>query len=205
LVLKKLAIIAPLVLAGLIGAGSAEAATIYTVQSGDTMSKISQKLGVTLSSLESANTQITNFNNIWVGETINVPSTTSTWQAKADAIIATAKKYIGVPYQYGATYGNTSSFDCSSFTEYVFAQNGVAIPRVSYQQATVGTAITSQSQLREGDLVFFAIGSSSINHVGIYIGNGQMINATTSKGITITDMTTWYWQGYYVTARRVIN
>jgi len=119
----------------------------------------------------------------------------------ADKIIATAKKYIGVPYVWGGT--TTSGFDCSGFTQYVFKQHGVSLLRTSKQQYSMGTSV-SRSGLKKGDLVFFNTSGSGVSHVGIYMGNNQFIHASTSKGVTISSLTSSYWMGTYLGARRVL-
>ena len=125
----------------------------------------------------------------------------STAPSKADAIIATAKKYLGVKYQWGGT--TPSGFDCSGFVQYAFAQNGISLPRTSRDQFQVGTAV-SFSSLKPGDLVFFSLdGDKVIDHDGIYIGNGQFINSASSKGVAIYTMNS-YWQSHFVGAKRVL-
>jgi murein DD-endopeptidase / murein LD-carboxypeptidase len=119
----------------------------------------------------------------------------------ADNVITTAKQFMGTPYQYGAKAGNTSSFDCSSFTQYVFAQNGISIPRDSRQQSQAGTYV-SRDQLQPGDLVFFY---SPIHHVAIYMGNGQIIHTWGKGGVRIDSLNSGWWSSHYTTARRVIS
>jgi cell wall-associated NlpC family hydrolase len=120
---------------------------------------------------------------------------------KANAIIATAKTYIGVPYLWGGE-SPTTGFDCSGFVQYVFAQNGITLPRVSYDQATVGTPINF-ADLQPGDLIFFSIeNNGTVDHVGIYIGNDQFINASSSLGVTIYPIGP-YWESVEFCARRV--
>jgi cell wall-associated NlpC family hydrolase len=87
-------------------------------------------------------------------------------------VIATAMKYLGVPYVWGAS--SPSGFDCSGLVKFCFAKVGIVLPHSSAMQYTYGTHV-SRDQLRPGDLVFFY---NPIHHVGIYIGNGNMINAT---------------------------
>lgn len=87
-------------------------------------------------------------------------------------VIKTAMRYLGVPYVWGAS--SPSGFDCSGLVKYCFAKVGVPLPHSSAMQYHYGTHV-SRSQLKPGDLVFFY---SPIHHVGIYIGNGNMINAT---------------------------
>ncbi|AET67150.1 cell wall-associated hydrolase, invasion-associated protein [Desulfosporosinus orientis DSM 765] len=124
-----------------------------------------------------------------------------TTQSKASSVIATAKQYIGVKYVYGGT--TPSGFDCSGFVQYVFSKNGISLPRVSRDQYKTGTSV-SFSSLQPGDLVFFSLAKNGIvDHVGIYVGNGQFINASSSKGVTIYTLGS-YWQSAYLGARRVL-
>ncbi|MCZ8512238.1 C40 family peptidase [Paenibacillus filicis] len=119
----------------------------------------------------------------------------------ANNVIATGKRFMGVRYQFGAPSGSTKSFDCSSFTQYAFKQNGINIPRSSRQQSQVGTYVP-RSQLKPGDLVFFY---SPIHHVGIYMGNGKILHTFGKGGVTISDLNSSWWSSHYTTARRVIN
>ena len=122
----------------------------------------------------------------------------------ADRVIQTAKQHIGAPYQFGAPLGDTRSFDCSSFSAYVFGQHGIHLPRVSADQARVGTSV-SRSNLQQGDLLFYDTnGDGRINHLGIYISANEMIHASSSVGVHITNPFTTYWTPRFVTARRVI-
>ena len=121
--------------------------------------------------------------------------------ASAAAIIATAKQYIGVPYVWGGS--TPSGFDCSGFVQYVFAKHGITLPRTSAQQYTVGKWV-SKSNLQPGDLVFYNTSGSGVSHLGIYIGNGQFIHASSSKGVMISEMSNSYWSARYYGARRVL-
>jgi cell wall-associated NlpC family hydrolase len=91
---------------------------------------------------------------------------------RAAAAFSAAQSKLGSPYVYGAS--GPSSFDCSGLTSWAYAQAGVSIPRTSEAQATIGTRIYDQSQLKVGDLVFFY---GDIHHVGLYAGNGQVLHA----------------------------
>jgi peptidoglycan DL-endopeptidase CwlO len=94
------------------------------------------------------------------------------------AVVAAASKYLGVPYQWGGTDPSTG-LDCSGLTQQVYSDLGIDLPRTSSQQATSGRPVTSLADAQPGDLVFFDYSSSraGVDHVGIYIGNGQMIAA----------------------------
>jgi peptidoglycan DL-endopeptidase CwlO len=95
------------------------------------------------------------------------------------SVVADAQKYIGVPYQWGGT-NPAQGVDCSGLVQDVFGDLGVSLPRTSQEQATVGEAVPSVAAAQPGDLVFFpgTDGTASApGHVGIYIGNDQMIDA----------------------------
>ncbi len=119
----------------------------------------------------------------------------------ASAIIATAKKYIGVPYVWGGS--TPGGFDCSGFVQYVFNAHGISLPRTSKEQYSVGTKV-SKSNLKAGDLVFFDTEGNGVSHLGIYIGNNQFIHASTSKGVTITSLSNTYWAPRYYGAKRIL-
>jgi len=107
-----------------------------------------------------------------------------------------------VPYVWGGT-SPSSGFDCSGFTHYVFLQHGITIPRVSRDQFKSGSSV-AYSNLKQGDLVFFSLDGDNIaDHVGIYIGGGQFIHASSSKGVMISSFSN-YWTSYYLGARRVL-
>jgi cell wall-associated NlpC family hydrolase len=126
----------------------------------------------------------------------------STGSSKASAIITTAKKHIGVPYVWGGT--TPSGFDCSGFVQYVFKQHGVSLNRTTRTQYQHGSFVT-KSNLQPGDLVFFQnTYTTGISHVGIYIGNGDFIHASSSKGVVISSLSNSYWSSHYYGARRVL-
>ena len=152
----------------------------------------------------SSNPVYSNYSDSKSSTTSSSSSTTSS-ASKADRIITLAKSLTGkVTYDYGTRNPSRFIFDCSSFVEYVFEQNGVSLPWGTRTQKSEGTAV-SKSNLKKGDLVFFATSGTSINHVGIYIGSGQFIHNTPSKdGLSINTLNSGYWSDKYKSARRVL-
>ncbi|OFW59659.1 MAG: hypothetical protein A2133_00945 [Actinobacteria bacterium RBG_16_64_13] len=123
------------------------------------------------------------------GVKVSVPESAST-----SDVVAVAMQYLGSPYVWAGA--SPSGFDCSGFVMYVYRKVGVNLPHSSRLQYGVGQPV-SRSDLRPGDLVFFF---SPISHVGIYIGDGKMINAAgTGKGVRIDSI--W---GSYSGASRII-
>jgi cell wall-associated NlpC family hydrolase len=123
----------------------------------------------------------------------------------ADKVIEFAKTLLGKPYVWGAEGPN--SFDCSGFTQYVFKKSvGVSIPRVSRDQAKFGQYV-NKSDIKKGDLISFdtdGVNNGQVSHIGIYMGNGQFIHASSSqKKVVISDMNGYY-NNAYVNARRVL-
>ncbi len=122
--------------------------------------------------------------------------------SRAAAIVSTAKEYIGVPYRWAGT--TPSGFDCSGFVQYVFKANGISLNRTAATQYAHGSYV-AKSDLRAGDLVFFQnTYKAGISHVGIYIGSGQFIHASSSKGVTISDLSSSYYVNHYYGARRIL-
>ena len=136
----------------------------------------------------------------------NANNNNNTVSTKANEVIAYAKTLLGKPYVWGAQGPN--SFDCSGFTYYVFKNKaGIVLPRTSSAQSKYGTYV-SKSNLKAGDLVFFdtnGANDGNVSHVGIYIGNGQIIHASYGqKKIVIANFNDSYYQKAYVNARRVL-
>ncbi len=124
---------------------------------------------------------------------------------QAQSVLNEAAKYLGVPYVWGGT--SPSGFDCSGFAQYVYAKNGISINRVADDQLHgKGTYIASMSDLQPGDLVFFGSGSYA-SHVGIYVGDGQMIHApSTGKTIMYTDIAnSSYYTSRFIGGKRLIG
>jgi cell wall-associated NlpC family hydrolase len=113
----------------------------------------------------------------------------------AQVAVDTALAQVGDPYVYGATGPN--SFDCSGLTSFSYKAAGISIPRTSSAQSTFGTPV-AKANLQPGDLVFFY---SPVSHVGMYIGNGQMVHASTAgKPVAVVNLDS---MPSYVGARRV--
>ncbi|EOA5910693.1 invasion associated endopeptidase [Listeria monocytogenes] len=128
----------------------------------------------------------------------NQGSSNNNSNSSASAIIAEAQKYLGKAYSWGGN--GPTTFDCSGYTKYVFAKAGISLPRTSGAQYASTTRI-SESQAKPGDLVFFDYGSG-ISHVGIYVGNGQMINAQ-DNGVKYDNIHGSGWGKYLVGFGRV--
>lgn len=123
-------------------------------------------------------------------------------QTLADKIVAYSKTLLGVPYVW-AGY-STKGLDCSGFTKYVFSKFGITVPRSSYAYSGIGTKV-SRSELQKGDILLWDIDrNGTIGHVGIYIGNGMFIHASSSKGKVVTRALATYGEKY-LGARRVIK
>jgi hypothetical protein len=127
------------------------------------------------------------------------------------SMIDFAKKFLGVRYDFGAgNYSDTGTFDCSSFTRYVFERYGVDLPRVARNQAEKGKTV-SRDELQTGDLLFFYVPgrfktNKVVGHVGIYMGNGNMIHSSPKPkdGVQITPINKPYWKETFLFAKRYL-
>ena len=143
---------------------------------------------------------------IAVEEEISAAVTQTSSAMKAD-VVNLACEYLGTRYVYGGA--SPSGFDCSGFTMYIYKQFGYALPHTATGQLSYGTSV-SKSELQMGDLVFFrdpSVTSKAASHVGIYIGGGQFVHASSSRTgyVVVSDLSESYWATYYTAARRLIN
>jgi probable lipoprotein NlpC len=139
----------------------------------------------------------------WLGSAICSSSKVSAATPKSLTLISLGKDFVGIAYRYGAPSGVTYAFDCSSYTQYVFDRAGITLPRTAASQSHLGEKVDKGS-LSMGDLVFFKASGNGIGHVAIYAGNGMILHASSSKGVTVSRLESSYWKQKYVTARRIL-
>jgi len=111
--------------------------------------------------------------------------------SKEEKLVYFARKHLGKPYKFGAkSYEAPKTFDCSSFVRYLYKRISISLPRTALDQALLGKTIESKKELlKKGDLLFFKGGwghynpqfPMGIGHVGIYVGNGKVINARSKE------------------------
>jgi cell wall-associated NlpC family hydrolase len=117
------------------------------------------------------------------------------------ALVDTAMHLRGTPYRNGGS--TVDGFDCSGFTQFVFAHHGVKLPREVRDQFTVGRSI-SRDSIEPGDLIFFSTTSPGASHVAIAIGEGRFVHAPSSRGVVrVEDLATAYWSRRFVGVRRL--
>ncbi|MEG0779045.1 MAG: SH3 domain-containing C40 family peptidase [Oscillospiraceae bacterium] len=128
--------------------------------------------------------------------------------ALGEQIVAEAKKHLGTRYVYGGA--SSGGFDCSGFTMYVYKQFGYNLPHTaSGQLQSIGSSVSSRSDLQLGDLVVFRDPSRAngkpASHVGIYIGDSQFIHASSGSGscVKVSSLNDTYYNSYYIGAKHV--
>jgi cell wall-associated NlpC family hydrolase len=146
---------------------------------------------------------------------ISLPDKRSAWLQSGDAtlnpeklsiraMVDLSRRFIGLPYLWGGT--STFGFDCSGFTQMLERQRGIIMPRDADQQAAwTGVVPVDRAGLRAGDLLFFGASEKKITHTGLYIGNGEFVNATAHLHpvVQICKLSDPHWSKAFVTARRV--
>ena len=180
--------------------GQASAAT-YTVKSGDTLYKIGQKFNTSYQNIMSSNNLSST--NIKVGQTLQIDGVAKAPVAKTatadNEIVNIANQYLGVRYVFGGY--SPKGFDCSGFISYVFNQAGKMKGRST--ASGLYSKATKVATPQVGDLVFFSgTYKKGISHVGIYIGNNKMINASGSK-VQIENIYGSYWKNYFTGFGRI--
>ncbi len=127
-------------------------------------------------------------------------STGTPWPG--EKVAALARTQVGKPYGWGGT--GPERFDCSGLALYVYRQLGIALPRVSSDQAGVGTHV-DRSELKPGDLVFFSL-RSAFDHVGIFLGNNRFVHAPRrQEPVRVDNLEDAWWNRAYKGARRVFG
>lgn len=177
----------------------------YVVQRGDTLYSIARAFGVTPLALQSAN-QLPSPDRIFVGQRLVIPRGTGPQPSASPTpatpdVVAIARQYLGAPYVFGGT--TPAGFDCSGFIFYVFGRAGRTMQRDIWTQYDSGPHI-SREQLQPGDLVFFQnTYVDGLSHNGIYVGNGQFINAVDEdSGVAVSRLSSPYWAERWYGATR---
>jgi peptidoglycan endopeptidase LytE len=141
------------------------------------------------------------------------PSEPATGEAKPSLselqtkLMQTAEGFLGTPYLLGSDYGQTATFDCSSFTKTIYASIGVTILRDSRQQSTQGTSV-AWGEWEVGDLIFYATsvtGPDTVGHVAMYAGNGKVIHAWPKSGVITSDANHPWFKANYLGSKRILT
>jgi hypothetical protein len=118
-------------------------------------------------------------------------------------LYSTVDRYMGIPYRFGGD--SETGIDCSAFTRRVYRPQNVELPRTSMEQSSIGFGVTDQI-MRPGDLVFFdASITGRISHVGVYLGDGMFAHASSSKGVTKSNIREKYYMKRFVKADRIFE
>ncbi|QPQ31542.1 C40 family peptidase [Lysinibacillus sp. JNUCC 51] len=178
---------------------TASAAT-YTVKSGDSLSKIGSQYGVSYQTLMKWNNLSTTSIRIGQKLNINAPLVSTSKPKPTTNLVQIAKRQLGVKYSFGGSKPSTG-FDCSGYVTYVFNNAGISTARKS-AAGFYNTAKKVKSP-QVGDLVFFSnTYKAGISHVGIYLGNNQMISASDS-GVSIANINSSYWKKHFTGYGRI--
>lgn len=126
----------------------------------------------------------------------NTPSS-----ARVNSLLNKARSYMGVPYVWGGS--TPSGFDCSGYVQYVYGQVGINLPRTADIQFNEGRAVSFGGEA-PGDMVFFETYAPGASHVGIYLGNGEFIHASSSGYVRVSSLEESYFKARYLGAKRVL-
>jgi len=188
----------------------------YTVKHGDSLYKIANENHTTIEKVRKAN-GFKKGDVLKLGKVIKVPNSISSSNIKktlsekllaslsnSNKFTSVAKTKLGKRYVWGAS-GRKNTYDCSSFTKYVYRKNGINIPRTSINQSKHGKYV-KRRDLKKGDLIFFDTSKKRkgyVNHVGIYLGNNKFIHASSAKKkVIITSLNKKFYSKRYKGARR---
>ncbi|HSW13307.1 MAG TPA: C40 family peptidase [Solimonas sp.] len=118
-------------------------------------------------------------------------------------VVVDALGQIGRPYRYGGS--TPDGFDCSGLVQYVYAQSGVKLPRSSRDQSEIGDDI-DLDDAQPGDLLFYSFGGGRIDHVALYLGDGQAVHAPASgRQVIVAPVAQKYWMKKFVEARDILD
>jgi len=116
------------------------------------------------------------------------------------ALVGTALDLRGIRYRDGGT--DPQGFDCSGFTQYVFARHGVALPRAAREQFAIGREV--RDDFAQGDLLFFTTTEPGVSHVAISVGGDEFVHAPSSTGVVrVEHLSARYWAQRFLGARRI--
>lgn len=118
-------------------------------------------------------------------------------------IVLDALGQVGRPYHYGGS--TPDGFDCSGLVQYVFAQSGITLPRTTREQHSAGDEI-DVDDIEPGDLLFYRFESGKVDHVAIYLGDGEAIHAPArGRAVIVASVDLPYWKKHFVDAVRVLD
>ncbi len=177
----------------------------HEVQPGETLWRIARRYGTTPERIAAAN-GIPVEGILRVGQRLRIPAAAVEVRrmpvapSRGAVLVAFARRFLGVPYRWGGTGGGR--FDCSGFIYALFRQFGIPLPRTSFEMFGVGRPV-SLAELAPGDLVFFTTYRPGPSHVGIYLGGGVFIHASSAGGrVRIDSLADGYYRARFVGARR---
>lgn len=185
----------------------------YTVKANDNLWAIAMAYNATVEDLMAVNHLSSDA--LQVGDVLTIPAAGSKAVSPsrsgvrainsdvAAAVLQTAAEYLGTPYKYNGS--GPGGFDCSGFVKFVFSQHGYDLPRTAATQAGSGLQV-DKGDLMPGDIVYFRCSGSSIDHSGIYAGNGQFIHSSSprSGGVIYSSINEGFYGRTYAGARRVL-
>lgn len=187
-----------------LGAPAMAQASSLAADSADDASVMSQSV------LARTDAPLASPNDILFASDVNVQIATLTEVMRSEpskggriqSILKRALALLGTPYRWGGT--GTDGFDCSGLVGYVFRTAlGIELPRVSREMVQSGQNV-DRGSLNAGDLVFFSRSGKRVDHVGIYVGDGQFVHAPrTGKDVMVSRLDAGYWSGKFMQARRV--